>query len=366
MGGAADQQTEVRCDALWVEFRREARQRLADPCLESAAAKAHFSKAAIVVGAFVVSYAAMLFASAGAAVVTAGILTGVAAAGLAFNVQHDGGHGAFADNKPLNAAAAGVLGFLGMSSYLWRWKHNLLHHDNPNVQGVDDDVDATPFLRLHPSQPWHPWQRYQHLYCWFLYSLTTLRWVFVSDFVEVRRGRIGQYQFPQMSPAARRVFWLSKGQFLVWALLVPVAVHGWMLGFGFFMAFEMTGGLIAGLCFQLAHAVVEADHFDSEDVSRIPWAELQLRSTVDFCTGPVVGWYLGGLNYQAIHHLLPGVRHTHYASLAPVLLAAAERHGSPYRRNPSLRHQLYSHFRLMRRLGGAASVLRIGRNGQAH
>ena len=38
---------------------------------------------------------------------------------------------------------------LGISSYAWRVKHNVAHHTYTNVDGYDDDINQTPFARLH-------------------------------------------------------------------------------------------------------------------------------------------------------------------------------------------------------------------------
>ena len=37
---------------------------------------------------------------------------------------------------------------LGFSSYAWRVKHNVAHHTYTNVDGYDDDISQTPFVRL--------------------------------------------------------------------------------------------------------------------------------------------------------------------------------------------------------------------------
>lgn len=313
-------------------------------------ARRHYAKAALIIAWLVASYAAMLVAGGTVGVIAAGISAGAALAALAFNVQHDGGHGAFAESRRLNRIAAGVLDFLGTSSFLWRWKHNLLHHSAPNVDGRDDDVDAMPVLRLHPSQDWRPWHRYQHLYCWAVYPFLTIRWALLSDLLEVRKGRIGDYEFPAMNKSTIWGFWISKIQFVGWALVVPVLAHGW-LGLVFFLVFELTGGFIAAVAFQLAHCVEEASHHSMDATVNMSWERLQLSSTVDFRAHAVVSWFLGGLNHQTVHHLFPGIRHTLYPQIAEFVRCEAMRHGLPYFCAPSIRYQIRSHYRFLRRLG---------------
>ena len=143
--------------------------------------------------------------------------------------------GSFSDRALVNRGASRVLDLLGMSSYLWRFKHNFLHHQNPNVNGLDDDVEASPFLRLHPGQKQRSWHRFQHLYCWPLYSLVTLRWALYSDFAEVFSGRIGAYEYPRMDRKEACYFWSAKLQFVSWALVLPAAIHGVPRGLFFFL-----------------------------------------------------------------------------------------------------------------------------------
>ena len=75
----------------------------------------------------------------GAATLIAGLVA------LATGVMHDGNHGSFSRHSWLNRVAGYSLDALGGSSWLWRFKHNTLHHGNPNVEGVDSDISQAPF-----------------------------------------------------------------------------------------------------------------------------------------------------------------------------------------------------------------------------
>ena len=56
------------------------------------------------------------------------VLLGLSAAGIGFNIQHDGGHQAYSHFPWVNTLMAMALELLGGSSYLWRWKHGMFHH----------------------------------------------------------------------------------------------------------------------------------------------------------------------------------------------------------------------------------------------
>ena len=294
----------------------------------------------------------MLMAGAAAGVLFAALSAGLARAGLAFTVTHDGNHGSFDASSRPNQLAGHVLDLLGMSSWLWRWKHNVLHHPNPNIWEFDDDVDASPFLRLHPEQDWQFLHRWQHLYAWPLYCLMTARWTLYSDFKELFVGRIGSLALPAMAPIDVAVFWLGKLQYFGWALVAPAIVLGLESGLLFYVVLECTGGLVAAVAFQLAHSVEQAAHLSAEEAAELGWVQQQLSSTVDFeISSSPVQWYLGGLNHQVVHHLFPGISHVHYPWIAEVVRDEAMRAGLPYKKGRSLLSQLRSHARFLRTMG---------------
>ena len=69
------------------------------------------------------------------------VSAGLAMAGIGFNIQHDGSRRSRSRRRWMNRIAAATLDLLGGSSYIWHWKHNVLHHSSPNVSGVDEDID---------------------------------------------------------------------------------------------------------------------------------------------------------------------------------------------------------------------------------
>jgi linoleoyl-CoA desaturase len=80
---------------------------------------------------------------------------------------------------------------------------------------------------------------------------------------------------------------------------------------------------------------------------------------VDFApSNRLLGWYVGGLNFQVEHHLLPDVCHVHYPALAGIIAETCRAHGVPYRAEPSLRAAIAAHYRYLRTLarGGGATV----------
>jgi linoleoyl-CoA desaturase len=41
---------------------------------------------------------------------------------------------------------------LGSNAFIWKIKHNIIHHTYTNIDGVDDDIANGPFLRQCTTQ----------------------------------------------------------------------------------------------------------------------------------------------------------------------------------------------------------------------
>jgi linoleoyl-CoA desaturase len=175
------------------------------------------------------------------------------------------------------------------------------------------------------------------------------------------RGRIGQLPFPRPRGRELAAFVAGKAVFLTWAVVVPVLVFrsGWVALL--FLLGAFTLGVVLSTVFQLAHVVPEAAFHAADPAGRwMPtgWAEHQVRATVDFApSNRLLGWYVGGLNFQVEHHLFPDVCHVHYPALAGCVEATCLAHGVPYRTQPTLRAAVAAHYRFLRALGRSIPAL---------
>ena len=128
--------------------------------------------------------------SAWLAILESVIMGGVISA-IGFNVMHDGAHGSFSKHKPVNDFAAYSLNILGGSSFMWNVKHNIIHHAYTNIDGVDDDIDIQPWMRMSTTQKKYGFHKYQHRYFWFLYAFLYIFWIFILDYTKYFRRKIG-------------------------------------------------------------------------------------------------------------------------------------------------------------------------------
>src|ERR1700756_2625751 len=104
------------------------------------------------------------------------LFLGLILASIGFNVMHDANHGSYSSRKWVNETLGLTLNALGGNSFIWKQKHNIFHHTYTNIDGMDDDIAKSPFIRMRSSQLWVPAHRLQHIYTPFLYALSSIIW----------------------------------------------------------------------------------------------------------------------------------------------------------------------------------------------
>src|ERR1700760_998888 len=102
------------------------------------------------------------------------LLFGFVLACIGFNVMHDANHGGYSSRKWVNQLLGLTLNALGGNNFIWKQKHNIVHHTYTNIDGVDDDIAKSPFIRMCSTQPWVPAHRIQHLYTPVLYAFSSM------------------------------------------------------------------------------------------------------------------------------------------------------------------------------------------------
>ena len=314
-----------------------------------------FSKAIILIVAHIAFYTLLVFFKPHAwlAIIYCVIL-GVLTAAIGFNVMHDGAHGSFSKYKWLNKLAAFSLNILGGNDYMWNIKHNVIHHGFTNIDGVDDDINAGPLVRMCTTQKRRWFHQFQHLYVGFLYAMLYLLWMFVLDYGKYFSGKVAGVSIKRMTVWEHISFWGGKAGNLIIFIVVPILMVGpidALIGFGVFVG--ITGFLIS-LVFQLAHAV-EHTHFpvaDEQGKIKNEWAIHQIQTTANFATtNPVVTWFCGGLNFQIEHHLFPKISHIHYPKISAIVRQTCAEYGIQYVEYPRVHTAVLSHFRFLREMG---------------
>ena len=283
-------------------------------------------------------------------------LLGLILASIGFNVMHDACHGSYSNKKWVNNLMGLSLNALGGNAFIWKFKHNIIHHTYTNVDGVDDDIAKSPLMRQCASQKWVPAHRFQHIYVVLVYAISSFAWVAMMDFNKYFKRKVYTTALTKMSVKEHMIFWLSKVLYVIFYVAIPVHFVGWGAWALGFTCMHLTMGLTLALVFQLAHVVedvsFEAVNGMDEKLIENEWAVHQIKTTANFAPkNRFVNWFVGGLNYQVEHHLFPRISHVHYPSLSPIVQKTCAEFNLPYHTIPTFGQSVRSHFRMMKQLG---------------
>ena len=290
------------------------------------------------------------------------ILLGFFTAFIGLNISHDAVHGSLSSNKSVNKILGYSFNIIGGNSYVWNITHNIVHHTYTNIEGHDEDIELIGLLRMSPHQKLKKIHRYQYLYAFFFYSLSSLLWVFVKDYVKFFKKQIGNYNNKMHPRIQYFILFLSKAVYYVLFLVIPlVFIHAawWQILLGF-VAMHLVQGLTMAIIFMLAHVVEETDFPLPDNTGTInnTWAVHQLYTTADFGrNNSVLNFLCGGLNFQVEHHLYPRICHVHYKKISAIVKETAESFNLRYNDNISFFSAISSHIRLLKALGRKAAVV---------
>ena len=315
-----------------------------------------YLKTSILLAGFAVAYVLLVFvAQTWVQGALLAIVLGLFAAGIGFNVQHDGGHRAYSNHPWVNRLMALTLELIGGSSYMWRWKHGILHHTYVNIAGHDTDIDMGYLGRLAPQQKRLAFHRWQHLYLWPLYGLLSIKWQCVDDFRKIVSGQMKEHRVPRPTGWELLIFIAGKLVFFALAFGIPLLFHSPEAVLACYVVSGLVTGFVLSVVFQLAHCVEEAAFpVPDADTGRLDhaWAVHQAETSVNFCRrSRVVSWLVGGLNFQIEHHLFPRVSHVHYPAISRLVEQTCREFGIRYAVHRSFWAGIASHFRWLRRMG---------------
>jgi linoleoyl-CoA desaturase len=294
---------------------------------------------------------------------TCWILMGVGAAGIGMGCMHDANHRSFSKNQRINKYMGSSLYLLGGFPLIWQHQHNVLHHGYTNIEGHDEDISPGGILRFSPHQRFYKVHRLQHFYAWFFYSIMTLSWITIKEFRQLHR-----YQKTNVELGTKKSYKrlyieliLAKVLYYLFTLVLPLVIlpFGWVSIVLGFVAMHVVCGLLLTTIFQTAH-IVPSSEFplpDNTGSMKNNWAIHQLLTTSDFAPkSRLFSWFLGGLNFQVVHHLFPNVSHVHYRAIAKLVRETAEKYRLPYHVQSSFYKAVRNHVILLKQLGRKSAM----------
>ncbi|MET7910341.1 acyl-CoA desaturase [Streptomyces avermitilis] len=237
-------------------------------------------------------------------------------------IGHDAGHSQITGDKSVSRVIGLIHGnlLLGMSYAWWNDKHNR-HHANPNH--IDKDPDVVADVLVFTSEQakeragFRRWLTRNQ--AWLFFPLTLLEGVAlkVSGFQDLRR----------QPPRERTVEALLLVSHVIgYACLLLVSMSpGKALAFA--AVHQALFGLHLGLSFAPNHKGME---MPDPDAARWGHLRRQVLTSRNVRGGPLTDWFLGGLNYQIVHHLFPSMPRPHLRLAQPLVRAHCRETGISY------------------------------------
>ncbi len=324
---------------------------------------AMYFKSAIILGWVIFSWALTLFSPPIIALKILGcIMLGMGFAAVGFSVGHDANHSGYSKKKWVNYSIGLTYDFvIGLSSYLWKFRHNYLHHTYTNISGHDVEIDGDGLVRMSPSKEHKSYHRFQHILINFAYAFVPFYWSFSDVNLILFKRKYHEYNIPKPTTLELSILLGAK---LVWLGLyvgIPLAL-GYspvevIIGL---CIVNMVYGIIICNVFMLAHVLEPAEFLEPslpDNIVDDEWAIAQVKTTVDFAPeNQFLNWYLGGLNYQVVHHLFPQTCHIHYPKIAPILAEVCEEYGVQYNVYPTFTKAIAANYRWLRIMGNAPEI----------
>lgn len=284
---------------------------------------------------------------------------------LFINAFHDAAHGAVFKERKHNQWFTNVLELFGSNSFAWSKRHILLHHPYPNIQHWDTDIKQSDVVHLFPDTPFRKIHRYQHLYMWFLYPLYTLNWLFIRDFKDFFGVRDNYLKRVATIPKIEYFkLFLAKLFNLFYLVFIPILVlnHPWYIILSAWLCMHIAASSLGVIPLISTH-VDEAAEFPlppTDGRMNTTWALHQMTVTKDFSADSKLANFLfGGFTHHVAHHLFPGVAHTYYPKITPIIRRYAQEYQLPYTCYPAYK-AVKSHYYLLKNSGKPENILQSG------
>ncbi len=254
--------------------------------------------------------------------------------GVATNT-HTSSHYGTSNRKWLNEALTyfGYPFFLGFSACYWWHSHVAVHHPSPNVIGVDDFADVSPFFARTRADVARARNRAARFYYQHLQWLALL--VLLAG-QSLHMQAIGwNYLLRRLADSRRRTRaeWIDLSCLVSHALcfiVLPALLFGWVNALEVYLLRGVAVGYLLFAILAPGHFPAEAACLD-EHPGPGNFLEHMTAVTVNFRTGPLGRLLCGGIEYHLEHHLFPAVSHVYYPEMSGRVREFCEARGLRYR-----------------------------------
>ncbi len=247
---------------------------------------------------------------------------------------HTSSHYGASDKRWINECLTyfGYPFFLGLSATFWWYQHVTMHHPSPNVIGVDDDADLSPWFAMTESEV----ARSRGIRRWYYEKA---QWLFLplalagNAFNFIKTGWLHLIRALRDPARRRRAHWIDLCALLahqVAYLGIPLYFFTVRETLGFYMLRMVMLGYGMFSVLAPGHFPAEAARFDA-DQKDADYELMQTAGAINYRTGWIGRLLVSGLGHQIEHHLFPNLSHVHYRMMAPLVERLCRERGLPYR-----------------------------------
>lgn len=307
-------------------------------------------------GLFIINYLLIYFIPYTSVLYTSYIAIGLLHVLLGLNFAHDFAHNAIFKSKNLNNTAFEFLfALMGLNGYLWKKRHTHSHHNYPNTEGYDVDIELGSVIYLSENgnpQKHHAWQ---HIYGPLLYGIYTLYWILYKDFVLFFKRQHANLHFRKHENKEHFKLWLFKLLYVGYMLVLPAIASpfGWLQVAMAFVVAHLISAWFLLFTFLITHHVENTQyyHADENHLTSTSWLMHQVGSSNDFHPfSKTANFIFGGFNCHVAHHLFPSASHTQYPHISSVIYSILEKHQIVPNKTTFF-GGIRSHIRLLKQLG---------------
>ncbi len=278
-------------------------------------------------------------------------LLGVTTLLIFLNLIHEAVHGLVFKKRWMNNAILYVFDLIGANSYIWKRRHNIMHHGFQNVAGWDSDIEQAGLFRIYPHEEKKKFHSYQHKMVFIFYPLYLVNWVLVRDFKDFFSKKQLIRKVSKIPVREYIILFFFKFLYLFYIVVVPYLLGLSLIQSILAMLFMLIIAGTLALNFLLTPHVNVKNEFpipDSKGYLPTSWLEHQFSTTNDVTNS---NWLtrnlLGNFNFHLAHHLFPRLSSVYAPEVTKIIKSYAVQHNLGYR-SYSMKNALNYHFQLIK------------------
>jgi linoleoyl-CoA desaturase len=253
------------------------------------------------------------------------------------NVIHDAVHHTIFKSRRVNEAFVYIFDLMGANSFIWKNRHVRFHHNYPNVNGWDTDIEQSKLARVFPNGEYSTYHKYQHIYLPLLYPLFLFNWLVIRDFKDFFSQKKIVRKLIKIPFIEYVKLFFFKALFFFYMIIFPKMILdiSWGQAIGGFVMMVFVASIFALIVLLPPHANTESEFPLPDETAKLPysWFEHMLQTTNDVTHDNwFIRFFMGSFNYHVVHHLFPHINHVYYPELTKRLEAYAKQYGLPYKK----------------------------------